>query len=198
MTAGNDGVIIDQDAVAAAAGRLPIDRGQTAASSAAALPSGQLFGNSPAGRSLAEVWTLAADHHRTVTAQLREDLLTLRDALTVVLGNTAEAEADAAAQYARATEQYATVAEQRSSELMTSTDEFITANESEVAEELAAERTESTMQADLTQPAQGGPAGPPDAGAPAGGEPGGPSSDGPPGAGAARPAPPTGGNGPYG
>src|SRR5690606_17809883 len=107
---GGDGLIIDEQAVERAAGRLPIERGRTAAHSAARLPSGSIFGTSPAGTSLAETWRLAADHHRLVTTQLQDDLVALRDALTVVLDNTAESEAESSSRYARATEQYTTIA----------------------------------------------------------------------------------------
>lgn len=139
MSGAGDSLDIDQQAVTEVAERIPVRHGDAARRATAGLPVGQLFGNSPAARSLAETWRLTVDHHRMVTERLEQDLVELRRALHAVVDNTAAAEAESAARYNRAVEDFATVAEQGATELEGSSEEFRATHESDVAEELAQE-----------------------------------------------------------
>jgi hypothetical protein len=130
---GGGGQVVNLNDLQDVAGLLPTAAGGRAERHAKALPVGDgAFGHSPAGYQLQEVWALNAAYLQEVTGKLKTDLLGLRGALLAAVDRTADAEAEAAARFAALATDSATT-------LDTAPEAFALANESETAQELAAQ-----------------------------------------------------------
>ncbi|GAA2727440.1 collagen-like protein [Cellulomonas aerilata] len=139
MSVAGDGLEVDLQAVAAVAGRIPVDRGEAAADRARTVPTGHIFGSSPAATSLAETWQLAVAHHRLAADQVREDLVELREALRTAVSRVETLETDAASSYAAAVDAYAAAAERNAADVAGTATAFVEAHPSALADEAAQE-----------------------------------------------------------
>lgn len=129
---GLNGLQMAIDDLVDVAHRIPTASGETAASRAAALPTGRgAFGTSPAGELFEEMWALNADYQKGVVAELGVGLVALREALLRAASRTADAEAEAAAAFVSA-------ATEHSSALGTSYKTFVQEHRNERAAEILA------------------------------------------------------------